>query len=1295
MNQQLAPAFNSGNIAISGTISGQNVAIGHGARVIQVIQQIAEHLPTYAADYTNRIDHFHQEYIGTAERPVPFGGRTQELTMLHTWFEDQAAPPYLLLTAPAGRGKSALLVHWSQHQLARPEVAVTFYPISVRFRTNQAAIVFPTLASRLAALHREKLTLTTDTPLEVWREFLAAYLARPLPDGRRHLLLLDGLDEAADWEATADLFPPIPPTRLRVLVSARYLAGDTNATPWLRRLGWEGPRRAHSIEIGPLSQAGVAEVVQSLALPLEQQDESEALTRELHRLSLGDPLVVRLYLEHLRERQASAEARFQPEDLRAIQPGLAGYFDRWWQDQRRLWGQHAPLREPAVQAVLTLLASALGPLLQEELLALSPPESGLSTWMLEETLLPLQRFVLGDGRRQGYTLSHPRLGMYFYEQLSERERRAAECRFLDWGQGTLGALRSGKLAGERVPHYLIQYYGAHLERSGAGADAFLALLCEEWQQAWEGLSGSYAGFLADTARAWSASEREDEAALQAGQAAPYLGGEVRAALCRASINSLAKHLPASLLLALVREAIWTPAQGLAYARQIPDSRQRAQVLVELACLGEGPLHTELAREAVEAVDGAGSLPRRAEFLARLLACFPGDLFQHSLSTVIEAARADTHLADRAQTLVELAAGLPEPKRQPLLLESLETARQIPHHARRARLLAALAPYFAGEARQAIFLGCLEAAQHIEEEASRAQILAQLAPHVPDQQQRAFLLATRDLGDQTNRARVLVAMAPALPEDMRRQVFAAVGGLRTREDRLSLLIDLVPALPADLLTGLLETGRTIVYSPDRTRLLSALARHLPQEHQLQAWREAWEAAREIKHEAHRTRVLASLASELPAPLKKGGLHEALEAVRAIGDAANRAQTLVALRPGLPGTALPELLESIRSPGSREERLHLLADLAPSLPLELKQRLLPEAVEEAHAIKGAEERWHVLARLAPSLPEQLTRALFRQAQAAKDEANRATLFAALAPVLPPDLKGELLHLARTMKHALHRAQVLVALAQALPEEHRHAGLQAALHATRAIKNEMSMMSLLARLVPALPDDLRQRHLQEAMSTALAIKSETYRAQVLCALAPVLPEGARRELLDEVRTMGYGPDRARVLVAVVPGLPAELRQTVLPEALEAVQTIPDELSQLELLTELACVLPGDRLRQLFGSIRAVKNEAKRGELLSALAPAAPDEWLPTILEDVQHMASEAKRTQALAALAPHLTRLPETELYGFWRSVLREGARRTRRSLLADLTALAPLLPVLGGPAAVTETFRAIGDVGRWWP
>jgi len=43
----------------------------------------------------------------------------------------------------------------------------------------------------------------------------------------------------------------------------------------------------------------------------------------------------------------------------------------------------------------------------------------------------------------------------------------------------------------------------------------------------------------------------------------------------------------------------------------------------------------------------------------------------------------------------------------------------------------------------------------------------------------------------------------------------------------------------------------------------------------------------------------------------------------------------------------------------------------------------------------------------------------------------------------------------------------------------------------------------------------------------------------------------------------------------------------------------------------------------------------------------------------------------------------------------ARRLRRDLLADLRAPEPVIATLGGAGAVAETFRAIQDVGRWWP
>lgn len=1294
MYQQLAPTLSSGDISVYGSVTGQNIAIGHGARVIQVIQQVVEGMPALSTDYATRVEHFLREYLGTDERPVPFGGRIDDISLLDSWIETGDSPPYLLLAAPAGRGKSALLVQWHAQLLERPDLAITFFPISVRFRTNLAGIVFPTLTAHLAALHGEQLTITPDTPLEVWREFLAAYLARPLPDGRRHLLLLNGLDEAADWEPTVDLFPALPPAGLRVLVTARYLAGDADASLWLRRLGWEALGRARSFELGPLSPEGVTEVLQRHVRASDHEDMWAAFGRELHRLSEGDPLLVRLYLDHLRE-QRSEMVRLQPENLHTIRPGLAGYFDRWWQDQRKLWGQHAPLREPAVQAVLNLLACALGPLNQEALLALAPPESGLSTWLLEETLLPLQRFVLGDGRQQGYTFSHPRLGQYFYEQLAARERQAAEAHFLSWGQQTIAALNSNQMQPEQAPHYLIQYYGAHLARAGAGADALLAFVSHGWQQAWEGMEGAHAGFLDDTTRSWRAAEQADAAAAAQGKPATYLGDEVRCALCRASVNSMAKHLPAGLLLALVREGLWTPTQGLAYARQVPDARQRAQVLVELACLVEGSLRSELAREALEALGAMSNAVRRTELLARLLPCLPGDLQQQQLRAALDAARANTSLTDRAHMLLALAPVLAAPFNRQLVQEALEAAREIPQASHRARVFAAIVPHLPEAARGTIIQVTLEATSAIEDEAGRAHVLATLAPVLPEQFQRAFLLATRTIVGPLDRVRILVALAPRLAGEIRRQVFAAVQAVRSREDRLPMLMALAPTLPADILQNLLEASHTIAYSPDRARLQSTLAPHLPEHLQQQAWRLAWESAKAITHEANRARTMAGLAPELGNTLRHLALREALQAVRAIWDTVNRAQATAALVPMLPEASQHEVASTIGALSSGEERVKLLVSLAPNLSAQVRQQVLPDVLAEAMAIRGKEERLHLLAQLAPTLPEPARRELFNYARGIKDEASRTALLSALAPLLPDDLKRELLHAALALKHELNRAQVLVAPARFFPEEDKQEWLDAALHAVRTIKNEVSQASLLVTLAPGLPDGIRLQTVGAALDQALALRNESYRAQVLTALAPAVPATLSQQVVSAAREISYGPDRARVMAALVPALPDELKEQVLQETLAAAQTMKEEGNKYELLTGLAASLPGDLTGQLFASILAVKQESRRVELLLGLAPALPVPLLQQMLPIIQAITNETRRAEALAALAPHLARLPELMLYAFWSQVLHASAQRTRRSLLADLAALSPVIPVLGGQGAGAGIFQAIWEVGQWWP
>jgi hypothetical protein len=205
-----------------------------------VIFQLVQGYGDLSTRYDGRVRSFLDHYLGTAEQPVPFGGRDQSIKALNDWLADPDAPRCALMVAPAGRGKSALLAQWVARLAGQPGAPhIIFFPISIRFDTNLEGVVFAALAARAGHLLGEKAALTAD--VQQYRSLLADAVRRPLPDGRPLLVVVDGLDEAAGWELGQDLFPTPGPAHLRVLIAARPLAGDVGVAGWLARLGGVSP----------------------------------------------------------------------------------------------------------------------------------------------------------------------------------------------------------------------------------------------------------------------------------------------------------------------------------------------------------------------------------------------------------------------------------------------------------------------------------------------------------------------------------------------------------------------------------------------------------------------------------------------------------------------------------------------------------------------------------------------------------------------------------------------------------------------------------------------------------------------------------------------------------------------------------------------------------------------------------------------------------------------------------------------------------------------------------------------
>lgn len=240
---------------------------------------------------TLSIELFCDEYLGRPGAPVPFGGRADALASLDAFLADEEAR-CLLLSAPAGMGKSALLTRWAAQLLARDGLAVAFVPVSLRFDASLARCVLRALAARLSHLHAAPLDLSREQPTDWWRAQVERLASTALPDGRTLVVILDGVDETAESLLSESLFPPGVFARSKVVVSVRDRAGDALGATTLRALGWSDAPGVRRLSLAPLSPEGLFEVLSHLNLSDgEEQPSGLPAARDLADVEPGvDPV---------------------------------------------------------------------------------------------------------------------------------------------------------------------------------------------------------------------------------------------------------------------------------------------------------------------------------------------------------------------------------------------------------------------------------------------------------------------------------------------------------------------------------------------------------------------------------------------------------------------------------------------------------------------------------------------------------------------------------------------------------------------------------------------------------------------------------------------------------------------------------------------------------------------------------------------------------------------------------------------------------------------------------------------
>jgi hypothetical protein len=1236
--------------------------------------------PGVPPGYRTNTREFFRIYLGSEQSPKPFGGRDRQLSSLDNWLEGENSDR-LLLVAPAGRGKSMLLVRWAAE--VSESYSVIFIPISIRKRTNRPETIFQALAAHIALAVGQNLPSTPINPAPFYHDKVREYLEEyGYNQDKPLLIILDGLDEAAgfaDYEES--LFPEDQISNIKLIISARLTANAPDAETWLRRLGWNvSIIRPDHMLIPSLDQEGLKDVLYKMGCPLSDLADDADIVLQLLRLTDGDPLIVGLYVEDLWCRRDTVTC-LTPEDLKHISSGFDGYFHKWFDDQKRLWGDKSPLQEKETLGVLAILACALGPLQAGEIARLFKIIHDTDIDGVPHIIVPLERFVIGNPDSDGYALSHPKLSHF----LTSPDNRIVDRNmilktrqgFLFWGRMTLIELKDGGIRAEAVSKYLLFYYAHHLALENASVADFMALVEDGWRQAWYTYEGGEYGFANDI----NTVLKRVKKATNSRQKQPsdhkinFFVEWFRCVFCLSSIQTIGANISGELLRVAVECHILSDQQAINHIFLKIDQDERASSLIKMASVVQGSKLPKL----FEAARSISDTKYRADALIGLTPHLPVDLKTQAVTEALKAARDISDESSQANALIDLAPHLSDD----LKLQALEEVCSISNESSRTDALIGLAPYLPDELKPQ----ALEATRSISDGKYRADALIGLAPYLPDELKPQALEVTRSISSESYRMYALIGLLPNFSEELKLQVvteaFKAVRSISDVKYRAEAFIGLAPHLPVGLkmqaVTESLKAARDIGDESSRVNALIGLAPHLPDKLKTQAMTEALEAvcsissefppsvetlidltsyfggpvfrvnaliglaphlpdnlmpqalkaARSISDGKYRAKALIGLAPHLPDNL----MLQALEAARSISDGKYRADALIGLAPYLPVELKPqvvnEALEAVCSIGKEGFRTKTLIDLAVHLPDNFKQQAVAKALEDARSIGGKKAQVDALIGLVPHLSENFKRqAVAKAFQAACNigsEWDRTKVLKSLAPHLSDNLKLQALEDVCSISIGSSRTDALIGLAPYLPDNLMSQAFKNAF----SIGGKKAQVAALIGLVPHLSENLKQQAVAKAFQAARSIGSEWDRTKVLKSLAPHLSDNLKLQALEDVCSISIGSSRTDALIGLAPYLPDNL----MPQALEAARNISDKDYRADALIGLTPHLPDNLVPQALEAVCSISFERPRAKALIGLAPHLPDNLVLQALEAARSISDVKYRADALIGLTPHL--------------------------------------------------------------
>jgi uncharacterized protein YjeT (DUF2065 family) len=1326
--------------------ASSSIKIGDIRAGRDVVIQLAR--SSVASKYHGKIEAFFEEYLCSESSfgSVPFGGRNSDLATLNSWLFKAGSEPRYLVTAPAGRGKSALLVRWIE-QLKQTVPTDTheswhllFAPISIRYETHRPEIFYELIAARLAEILDVELRPTQTDKAVYYSDQCRVLLDTAIEKRIRILLIVDGIDEALGERFHVDWFPRIPGSGLRIVLSARLQVGDHDSRGWIQRVRWERDVRVFSHELCPLTSNGIRDLLVKMGAPLDELATRPEVIGKLFELSEGEPLLLRLYTEDLWG-QGAGVRRLTVVDLDMLSPGFSGYFRHWLNDQEKSWKDASETIEyEQLEWFLSIFACAHGRLRATDFKEVFFILQGKKLeGRVERYLHPLRRFLIGIERASeladaGFILSHPKFGFFLREEyLDQRGVQLTNEAFVAWGRTVTIRLNSGDLKPEAAPHYLLQYHAQHLREVGAAVEAYLEMVERGWLLAWEALEGGYRGFIRDVTLALEMLNRDDPF---------FLTQLLRCQMMISSVASMGSSVPSAFLiegfnssilslnqiqhwlefkpveerltvLAAVAEKLPADvlAETLATARGIDKADIRGRVLAQIVPLLPEGERINLFNELLDTFHLMNFGDDQAMLLERLAPSLSDGMLivAHAAAKNIKTA----HYSIRARAAI--ASLLSKPEQTEILHEVFQSAKQISDPDNRSKAFEALA-----RTMPATLLSDLIAAAKVEPASNnKIRLLATLVSVAPDNEKGDLISAidtiARNTRDSYSLAYAKIALSRCCPSatrfDALKDALNAIERNNGGYSYLDMIEDFSADLPHDLLSDLLKNVVGVKNEYLRTQALASVARYLTPDLQKIALADGLE----IKDRAEKGQVLTALAPFLP----PDQLTRAIRGMLAVGDEVQRINALISLAESMSGNeregALANAVSATRTVSSSYDRAALLVKLQPHL----EEGQINDALEIIRSIRVLSARLSAMSAFAKYLrPADFSDVLIMASAAYSSESRELSdsSLRLLAEYMPVEQRNALHGILASRPKATARDDIGEVLIENSTSDidkeldrltfepfqsekpypwelgswpgRRYMGFSIRQGSDSEKRALVHLEGLLARAA-----DLSSAELSStlALATELTLSGnlgsreiEYVRARVVVRLAQYLSHEQLDEALTFVRQIGESHEQVHALE----GLEPFLQPTHIVDVFDIVNSMEDADQRILGFAAIASKLTPQFLSEFLPMVRAAERDASVAIAIEKVTRYLPQADFDEVLIIAMNLKNVQARVAALEALA---ARIPPQQVPIVLERLIRSDEMRERSPLISIIPFLAKHI----GTSQLPLIRKAVSDAADWFP